>query len=637
MNIHNLEHLKSTPSPAPLPMPTQDLTRPFNDPEAPGVKAIKNTHLFRWAIFIPALLTTLALITVFSEWFQKDGFATTELIMLALVGFSTFWISLSVATSLIGLLFARRPKTAPKASKQKALSVALLVPIYNEDPASVFNRLKVIRDDIAARKDNHKYCIFILSDTRDEHIALEENRSFNLLRRTHFGHPPVYYRRRLQNTDRKTGNIRNWIETWGADWHAFITLDADSLMDASTISCLADEMAENDELALVQTVPHLLGANTLFSRVQQFANNIYGGVLAHGLDRLSGNEGNYWGHNAIVRTRAFASCAGLPTLSGKGALSGTIKSHDFVEAALLRRAGWAVRLLPSLKESYEETPQNIIDYVLRDRRWCQGNLQHIRLLGTKGLATTSRFHMLQGATAYLSSVVWFLLLILWAVMGRSEEKNVFRYFTDSNPLFPQWPQMDTVSRLVILGFILGLLLLPKIFAVVANLWRDPSCSKLGGRTRFLVSACVEILLSFLLAPILMVQHVTAVLRTLIGLDAGWEPQNRSGSTYTWLTLARFHWLETLSGLLLVMGIFAEIITLWLVPIAASLVLAIPISFFFGKYLSPISFFNKIISTQEELFPSQIIIRANKKAFAIDAKASNGDLSPLGSQAKPLIN
>ena len=162
-------------------------------------------------------------------------------------------------------------------------------------------------------------------------------------------------------------------------------------MSAGTIVQLGDELAADPSAGLIQTVPRLIGAGTLFSKVQQFANNVYGGALARGLDRWSGHDGNYWGHNAIVRTRAFAACAGLPTLSGKGALGGTIKSHDFVEAALLRRGGWSVRLMPNLAESYEETPQTIIDYVLRDRRWCQGNLQHLRLLLTPGFTMASRF------------------------------------------------------------------------------------------------------------------------------------------------------------------------------------------------------------------------------------------------------
>ncbi|MEE9314167.1 MAG: glucans biosynthesis glucosyltransferase MdoH [Rhizobiaceae bacterium] len=627
MNKQELSNLKPTPPLAPLAMPTQDFSRPFTDPAAPNLPSIKNTNLFRWAIFLPACLITLTLLAIFSDWFRKDGFATTEIIMLILVGFSTFWIALSVATSAVGLFFQRVDKPANNAVSKNSLSVALLVPIYNEDPRAVFKRLKAIRDDIASTSSNHRTCIFILSDTRDERIALEEHRAFELLRRTHMGHPPVYYRRRAKNTERKTGNIRDWVENWGGDWDAYITLDADSLMSAKTIDRLCDEMAAADHVALVQTVPHLMGANTFFSRVQQFANNIYGGVLANGLERWAGNEGNYWGHNAIVRTKAFAACAGLPTLSGKGALGGTIKSHDFVEAALLRRAGWSVKLLPNLRESYEETPQNIVDYVLRDRRWCQGNLQHLRLITSKGFEPASSFHMLQGATAYISSLVWFLLLIVWALMGRNEEQNIFRYFTDTNPLFPQWPQMDAVSRIVILGFIIGLLLIPKLFAIGATVWADPRCTRLGGRFHFIFSSIGEILLSFLLAPILMVQHVTAVARTVIGLDAGWAPQNRSGKTYSLLTLVRFHWLETLAGMLLVLGIVAEIISLWLAPIAASLIFAVPISFIFAMALPAEGTLSRVLSTREVFNPSAIISRVNEKAPAVSAEASLENQTP----------
>ncbi len=628
MNIQNASPLHSMPKRAPLAMPIQGFTRPYSDPNAPALKPMANTTLFRWATFIPALLTTFALIAIFSDWFSKGGFSAIEIFMLGLLGFSSFWIALSVAASTIGLFFTRENKNAPNSTSRDALKTALLVPVYNEAPDAVFRRLKAMRDQLAAQKTNHQYAIFILSDTRDDRVALLENREFDLLKRPHMGHPPVFYRRRANNTERKTGNIRDWVQNHGDAWDAFITLDADSLMSSATIDRLADELAIAADTALIQTVPHLIGSNTIFSRVQQFANNIYGGILASGLERWSGTEGNYWGHNAIVRTKAFAACAGLPKLSGKGALGGTIKSHDFVEAALLRRAGWAVRLMPSLNDSYEEIPQNIVDYVLRDRRWCQGNLQHLRLIGSVGFAPASRFHMLQGATAYIASVIWFLLLIVWALMGRSEEQNVFRYFTDANPLFPQWPQMDSVNRIVILGFMIALLLLPKVFAIVATVWRDKSCHELGGCIHFTASALSEIFLSFLLAPILMVQHVTAVGRTVLGMDAGWAPQNRSDTHYGWLTLIRFHWLETTTGIILMAGLLAGIVSFWLIPIAASLICAVPVSFVFGMKLPARGWLKTIMNTQEDISPSEIILQLNGRITA-DPSKLNGETGYAG--------
>lgn len=605
MSVRDPHLHASMPSPAPLPMPTQDFRRPAEARDRVP-EPVAGTHFYRWAVFIPAFLTVAVLIGIFADWFGKGGFQPAEIALLVLVAFSGFWIALSVSTGTIGMLRAKQaPELAPL-SPAAALDVALLVPVYNECPRSVFKRLRAMQSELAHDPTRHRFAFFVLSDTRDEAVAVAEWREFRHLARRSPDRLPLFYRRRADNTERKTGNIRDWIENWGAAWDAFVTLDADSLMSAESLVALADEMAVRSDVGLIQTVPRLIGARTLFGRVQQFASNVYGDVLAHGLERWCGAEGNYWGHNAIIRTEAFAGSAGLPRLSGGGALSGTIKSHDFVEAALLRRAGWGVVLRPSLCESYEEAPQTIVDYVLRDRRWCQGNLQHLRLLGARGLAATSRFHMLQGAMAYVASLVWFFLLILFTLMGKSEEETVFRYFTDDNPLFPQWPETDAVGRAVVLCFVLGLLLLPKLFALTEKIIADPSLKRFGGPVRFGLSALSEIVLSFFLAPILMVQNVMAIARTVANLDTGWEPQDRKGSRIALQTLVRFHWLETLIGSLLFAAIVLQVASPWLLPIAASLLLAIPFSWLTARPVAETPFLSVCMKTPEEIDPPRII-------------------------------
>lgn len=580
------------PEQAPLAMPLQDLSVSFSDPTAPDT-AIATPWAERACTFLPAMATTVFLVVILMDWFQADGFTALEIFMLVLAGFSAFWICLSVSTATMGMMADGSDTASHPTSAINALDVALLVPVYNEDPLAVFTRIRAMRNELAFTTTNHRFAFFILSDTRDPRVARMEEQQFELLKRD-YPMVPVFYRRREENIERKTGNIRQWVEHWGGAWDAFITLDADSLMGAGTITTLADRMAADKSLALLQTVPHLMGAKTLFARTQQFSNNRHGGILARGLNRISGVDGNYWGHNAIIRTRTFAACAGLPRLPGSGPLSGTIKSHDFVEAALLRRAGWAVQIAPELRESYEEVPQNLVDYTLRDRRWCQGNLQHLRLLAIPGLTVMSRFHMLQGAMAYIASLVWFALLLVWTLMGRNAENNVLRYFTDTNPLFPQWPQMDAVSRAVVLGFMIALLLTPKLFSIARHWWRDPSCTAYGGQLRFFAHCSVEIATSVALAPIMMVQHVIAVLRTLLGFDAGWAPQNRDGTIYGWLALLRFHWLETTLGVALVLGMVAGIVTPWLAPIAASLALAVPLSRMTGHRLGGQGVFSRLL-------------------------------------------
>lgn len=304
-------------------------------------------------------------------------------------------------------------------------------------------------------------------------------------------------------------------------------------------------------------------------------------ALAEGLARWSGQEGNYWGHNAILRTRAFAACAGLPHLRRWSGRDSLIMSHDFVEASLLRRAGWGVRFLPRIRGSYEETPATLIDHIKRDRRWCQGNLQHLGLLRSKGLHAMSRFHLFHGAMGYLLSPLWFVLLVIWALIGNGQEASVLTYFSPENPLMPTWPELTEGRHVLILLLMYAMLLAPKLLGILALPMTGTRYRDLGGIGRVALSAVSEIVLSVLYAPILMVQQMIAVFRSLTGLQSGWEPQAREGGRYSLRMLVPAHALETVAGVALLSGIAMGLVTLWLLPIAISLALAIPLSAFSG--------------------------------------------------------
>ena len=352
-----------------------------------------------------------------------------------------------------------------------------------------------------------------------------------------------------------------------------LVLDADSLMAGRTIVALADELAADPGAGLVQSFPTLIGAETVFARIQQFSNIAYGWLLAEGLALWSQTEGNYWGHNAMIRTRAFAASAGLPYLPGNR----LILSHDFVEAGLLRRAGWRVRFLPRLSGSFEETPGTLIDYVLRDRRWCRGNMQHLRLLGTPGLHLVSRFHMFAGAVAYLLSPAWFLLLLAWALLGKNETENVIRYFNESSPLYPDWPQMTAINEALFLVIMYAVLLTPKLTGAAIIALHPKAHRIFGGRVRFLTAFVAEVVLSILYAPILMIQQCRAVLRAALTTEEPWTPQRRDVQGFRLGTVVRFHWVETCLGIALLVGLATGLVSLWLLPIMISLLLAIPLS------------------------------------------------------------
>ncbi|PTX55593.1 membrane glycosyltransferase [Litoreibacter ponti] len=613
------------PPERPLAFPTQDLSRDFSDGAAPQLATSRGTSMWRWATFLPALLTTGALIAMFTDWFAMGGLSLFEGLLIALIAGTFFWIALSVSTVTVGLAAMLRPRplaTTPAAPQ----NVALLVPVYNENPSDVFGNACAMLEELDAMRHPHHYTLFILSDTRDETIAEQELRAFATLRAQLPEHVALHYRRRPDNIDRKVGNLADWVARWGGGYEATLVLDADSLMSGSAILALTDELARDPSAGLIQSFPQLFGAETLFGRVQQFSNTIYGAALAEGLAKWADHEGNYWGHNAIIRTAAFASCAGLPrldTFRSKGAL---ILSHDFVEAGLLRRAGWGVRFVPQVKGSYEEVPATLIDYVLRDRRWCQGNLQHLNILGSKGFHPVTRFHLFHGAMGYLLSPAWFALLTVWALIGKGEEANVIRYFTGENPQVA-WPEMSTVSNFAILVFMYGMLLAPKFLGAVALLRTGPALRDLGGAAQFAFSFVSEIVISVLYAPILMVQQTIAVARTALGYKERWTPQSRGGGRYSLVTVMKFHAVETVAGALLVAGLFEGLVTLWLLPIAVSLALAVPLSLISGARLTRHAWTARQLGTAEVFNAPDIIRRAKEERSRLRAMLDRAERFP----------
>ena len=559
------------PPQAPLAMPEQDLRRaPRN---SVGQKRLSS---WRLAVFLPAIAVTAALLWGLYGLLDQAGMSGLEYLLLGLIGLTFIWITLAVSTAAIGLFHRRKHSDVP--APVEDLDVALLVPIYNEVTSDVFGNAQAMLADLTTEPNRHSFSLFILSDTRDAAIAQAEERAFAALRADAPDDIAVYYRRRRENTDRKVGNLVDWITQYGAAHDAMVVLDADSLMSGQAIARLTDALAADPQTGLVQSFPQLLAGNSLFARLQQFSHTAYGWLLAEGLSAWVQTEGNYWGHNAIIRTRAFAATAGLPHLKGRRGQGSLILSHDFVEASLLRRAGWRVRFLPRISGSFEEAPGTLVDYILRDRRWCRGNMQHLRLLGTAGLHPVSRFHLFQGAAAYLMSPAWFVLLLFWALLGRDADTNVVTYFSEANPYFPNWPPaMTHIDSAMFLVVMYAMLLAPKITGAVIIATHRKASRLYGGRFAFLSAFTMELALSIAYAPIMMIQQTKSVLRAIFTRSNGWSPQSRKTQAYPLRTLLGFHWLETIAGLLLLAGLLAGLVSLWLLPIMLSLLLAVPLS------------------------------------------------------------
>lgn len=569
------------------------------------------------------------------------GLTVVEVVVLGLFAINTIWIAVPAMAALVGgvRLLLRRRRRREDARESLRTRTVLLVPLYNEDVARVGAWLEATAREIIARGHGPAFDIFLLSDSNDGDIALAEAEVVWTLRRRLGDAMAVYYRRRLRNTAHKAGNVREFCERWGRAYDHMVVLDADSLMEARTLIELARRMERDPEAGLIQTVPFLVGGTSLLARTQQFASRVYGPPLAAGMAWWTGTEGNFWGHNAIIRTRAFIESAGLPELPGRPPLGGPILSHDFVEAALLRRAGWSVRVADDLGGSYEACPETLIDLSLRERRWCQGNLQHGRVLLAKGLHWVSRIHLLTGILAFVSSPLWLLFLLATLALGVQNEFAKPEYFTRGYTLFPVWPQIDAARALRLFYLTLVILLAPKAIGLLCFMTGSRRVRGSGGLLRLLLSVVVELVLSALLAPIVMLIHCGFIASILAGRDGGWRPQRRGDQRVPWTQIAFRHRWHVVMGVLLAVAAHSVSwqMLAWLSPAVLGMVAAVPLSLVSGE--ARVGAWAKqrgLLRTPEERWPPAIW-EASQAAYPVyrDAVREAPDLAAVVSDARRL--
>ncbi|MBL8908992.1 MAG: glucans biosynthesis glucosyltransferase MdoH [Rhizobiales bacterium] len=598
---------KMMPAETPLDMPTQRFDEwPPERAISPGPAKLE-TRLSRLLVFTLTLAITAIGTFEMYEVIRPSGATRLQIAFAALFALTFAWIAFACASALVGFfrLLWQRNAPIPLVPLAKAGRTALLMPVYNENPERVLSTLEAMARSLVAHGAGRAFDVFILSDTRENRIAAVEEAGAAALKQRLAGRIGIYYRRRAENKHKKAGNIADFVTRWGGAYESMVVLDADSYMDGRTLITLARAMAADPKLGIIQTLPLLHNRWTLYARMQQFAGRVYGPVIAAGLAAWHGEDGNYWGHNAIIRVKAFAGCAGLPELNGRKPFGGHILSHDFVEAALIRRGGWKVVMYPQLGGSYEETPPSLIELAGRDRRWCQGNLQHMKIVFARGLHWASRVHLIQGIMSYLASPLWLLLLIAGfalAVIAKYAEPN---YFPEGFSLFPVWPVFDPDQALELFAFTAVILYLPKLLGVVQALGDKRLRRGCGGVSGLMRSLGAEVLLSALLSPVMMLIQSRFVAEVFLGRDSGWNAQTRDDVGVTFSQALRTHWLHTLIGI--AAGSIAYSISwttfAWFSPIVAGLFLSIPISWLSGRVGPGVAAYHrKIFLIPEERAP-----------------------------------
>lgn len=561
-----------------LDMPVQDLRHWAPGKALPAGRERSSVHVCRWFVFTATFaLTGLGTFEIYQVISPAD-ITWLQVIFAALFAVTFAWISFACASAMLGFLTMKRQRYT-LAELAEVKRTALLMPVYHEDPETVATAMARMGRALVKEKAGDKFDIFVLSDSRDAAHIRHEAQVFAKLRQDLRDEIQVYYRRRPDNHHKKAGNIADFVTRWGGAYEAMIVLDADSMMAGKTLVTLARAMAADPKAGIIQSLPLLHNRWTLYSRMQQFAGRVYGPIVANGLAAWHGRDGNYWGHNAIIRVKAFAESAGLPELTGRKPFGGHILSHDFVEAALMRRSGWAVYMLPGLGGSYEETPPNLIELAARDRRWSQGNLQHIKLLNVKGLHWVSRLHFLQGIMSYLASPLWLFLLMTGLVLSTVAKYAQPNYFPEGFTLFPAWPVFDPERALRLFTLTMAVLFVPKILGIIAAMF-DPVLRRgCGGFIGLIKSLFAESLLSALLSPIMMLIQSGFVLDVFLGRDSGWKTQKRTEEAPPFSELLQKHAWHIVAGVLV--GVLAFLITmqtfLWLSPIVLGLALSAVVS------------------------------------------------------------
>ncbi|MDR2199624.1 MAG: glucans biosynthesis glucosyltransferase MdoH [Deltaproteobacteria bacterium] len=577
------------------------------------------------------------------------------------------WISVGFWSSLAGffLLLIKRDrykitKGLPPLNSTLTLpsdfKTAILFPVYNEDPFMVAEGIKTVIRSLRNKQLDHHYDLFILSDSTNPDTWVTEEEVFyntaktleyekrnftnvesdvfheNNLKYERINNSTssdnnsyhasekienvgsLFYRHRQFNLKRKSGNIADFCRRWGKDYRYLIIFDADSLMSADCLARLVLTMEQRPDVGIIQTPPKAIFSLSLLSRVQQFANHLYGSIFAAGMHFWQLGDAQFWGHNAIIRTQPFMDYCQLPRLKGSSALSGDILSHDFVESALMRKGGYGVWLAYDMEGSFEMNPHTLTDELTRDRRWCQGNLQHIRLLFTKGFFPTHRALFLNGIMSYGSALLWFIFLVTSTVEVVLALITGPVYFPEGPSLFTDWPKYFPGWALALLSSTALLLFFPKILSFIYVLIHL-DFSKYGGVIKLLISVFIEVFISTLLAPVRMLFHSYFVFMTFLGIKVGWNPQNRGGETgINWGSAIRVYWFPTILGVLwgLSMYVLSPGFFYWLSPVALSLSISVPLAVLTSRQSIGKQFFRLgLLLTPADTNPSQEIVLLEK--------------------------
>lgn len=564
---------------------------PPGNPANPSLRLVvspathENRALRVFAFFSVAVLLTGVVSVIFADLLWRTGWSPSRTVLLVLFIILFFLAAIGCTHGIFGFILRRIGErsriTRLKEYRHQSIagtSTALIFPIYNENVVRVLEGLRATYESLKRTGELERFDFFILSDSTSPDKWIEEERRWSELVRELGALGRIYYRRRTANEGKKSGNVRDFLNSWGRRYRYFVCFDADSMMRGETLVDLVKLMEVHPDVGLIQTVPGLINAESLFGRMQQFANRFYAPIFITGLNLWAQSFGNYWGHNAIIRTEPFMHYCDLPQLPGRKPFGGQILSHDFVEAALMLKENWQVWMAYDLEGSYEEAPQGLIENAKRDRRWCQGNLQHSLLLLAKGLRGVSRMHLLLGIFGYLSGPLWLAFLLTFSFIRWTDLLSELTVLPVRG-FFPYLDLSATAHAFFIFTICMTVIMLPKVLALLDLAFDSERRRAFGGLARTTLSVLGETLFSMLHAPLQMLWHTRFVITLLLGMGVSWGTQNRDADGTEWMYALRRHWGHVLVGVVWGGLVFwlDEITFWWFLPVLAGMMVSIPLS------------------------------------------------------------
>jgi membrane glycosyltransferase len=526
-------------------------------------------------VFLSVGLTMAGLIWLAVIALSPGGFGAVDLVLVVLFAVTLPWYVIGFWNATIGLLimrFARDPVAAvmPVAGRVRGdepitASTAVLLCIRNEPPERVVRLLEPMMEGLAARGVGERFHVYVLSDTSEADMAAAEDARFAALAAAWRGQIALTYRRRTQNTGFKAGNIRDFCQRWGKDHDFAIMLDADSVMTVDLVLKLVRIMQIDPRLGIVQSLVIGMPSASAFARIFQFGMRLSMRSYTIGSAWWQGDCGPYWGHNAIVRIDKFVTHCQLPVLAEGTLVKGHVLSHDQIEAVLMRRAGYGVRVLAGEGSSFEQNPPTLLEFIRRDLRWCQGNMQYWHFLRMPGLPFLSRYQLAFAILMFLGSPAWMgLLLIGSAAVALSPTPADFM----------RWD-----AGMAVLVLVLMMWFAPNIATVIDVLTRAKLRHLFGGGVRFSASFMVTIIFVVLLAPIMWASHTLFLMRLLCGRTVDWGAQARHDHEVPWSLACRQFWPQTLIGLapVLLLAVATPSAIPYALLIAAGPLLSIPLA------------------------------------------------------------